>query len=162
MYASVTLRIPERLTSIPFVVYGSDNNFFPLVDVRTGVPAAVTKRSLFGFLFDVVPRTRIVVQVNHSSESVQTISDRNVKRSAEDAVSLLRVSDHLGVAPWNVEYDRISSTSDLPTHFNVWYLNIRCWATQIGNRHMRPTQWFTLTNGLLNSNASVLATKATD
>ena len=86
------------MTSIPFVVYGSDNDFFPLLDARTGVPTAVTRRSLFGFLFDVVPRTRIVSQVDYSSESVQTIPNRNVKRFAEDAVSLLRVSDNLGVA----------------------------------------------------------------
>ena len=140
MYAPVGLRIPERLRSIPFVVYGSDSDFFPLPDLRTGVPKAVTKRSLFGFLFDVAPRTRIVAQVNYSSESVQTIPDRNVKRFSEGAVSLLRVSDNLGVAPGNVENDRISSTSDLPTHFNVWYLNIGCGATHVGNRHIRPTQ----------------------
>lgn len=30
VYASVALRMPERLTSIPFVVYGRGNNFFPL------------------------------------------------------------------------------------------------------------------------------------
>ena len=86
MYALVALRIPERLTSIPFVVYGSDNSFFPLFGVRTGVPTAVTKWSLPGFLFDVVARIRIVARVNYSSESVQTIPDRNDKRFPEDAI----------------------------------------------------------------------------
>ena len=42
---------------------------------------------------------------NYLSESVQTIPDGNVKRFAEEAVSLLRVSDNLGVAPGNVEYE---------------------------------------------------------
>ena len=50
---------------------------------------AVTKRSLFGFLFDVVSRTWIVAQVNQSNEPVQAISDSNVEGLAGDAVSLL-------------------------------------------------------------------------
>ena len=86
---------------------------------------AITKRSLFGFLLDVVPRTWIVAQVNYSSESVQAIPDSNVEGLAEDTVSLLRVSDNLGVAPRNVEYDRILSASDLSTHFNIWCSDIR-------------------------------------
>ena len=101
---------------------------------------AITKRSLFGFLLDVVSRTWIVAQVNYSSESVQAIPDGNVKGFAEDTVSLLRVSNNLGVAPGDVEYDRILSTSDLSTHFNIWCSDIRCWVTRIGNGHIRPTQ----------------------
>ena len=54
-----------------------------------GVPMAIAKRSLFGFLLDVVSRTWIVAQVNYSSESVQAIPDSNVEGLAEDTVSLL-------------------------------------------------------------------------
>ena len=74
---------------------------------------------LFGFLLDVVSWTWVVAQVDYSSESVQAVSDGDVKSLAEDAVSLLGVSDDLGITPRNIEHDWIFSASYLPTHFNV-------------------------------------------
>jgi hypothetical protein len=53
----------------------------------------------FGFLLNVVSWTWVVAQVDNSSESVQAVSDGNVKSLAENAVSLLGVSDDLGIAP---------------------------------------------------------------
>ena len=119
MYASVALRIPERLRSIPFVVYGSGNNFFPLFGVRGRDMTVVTKYSLLGFLLDVVSWTRVITQVDHPSKSVQAIPHSNVKGLAEDTVSLLGVSNDLSVPSRNVEYNGALSTGDLAAHFDI-------------------------------------------
>ena len=75
--------------------------------------------SLLGFLFDVVTWTWVIAQVDHPSKPVQAIPDGDIKSFTENPVSLLGVSDHLGVPSRNVEYDRVLSTSDLSTHFNI-------------------------------------------
>jgi len=102
------------------VVYGSGNSFFPLFGVRSGsFGGGLRKYSLLGFLLDVVSWTWVVAQVDHPSKPVQAIPDGDVKRLSENTVPLLGVSDNLGVASRDVEYDWVLSTSDLSTHFNV-------------------------------------------
>ena len=119
MYASVALRIPERLRSIPFVVYGSGNNFFPLVGVRGASFDRLQKYSLLGFLLDVVTWTWVIAQVDHPGESVQAVPDGDIKGLAENTVSLLGISNDLRVSSRNVEHNWVLSTSDLSTHLYV-------------------------------------------
>jgi hypothetical protein len=79
----------------------------------------VAKHSLFGFLLNVVSWARVIAQVDHSSKSVQAIPNGDIEGLTENPVSLLGVSYDLSIAPRNVEDDRVLSTSDLPTHFDV-------------------------------------------
>lgn len=120
--------------------------------------------SLFGFLFDVGSRTRIVAQADDACEAVhessfcreptdamtsrgqdqdapvQAVTDGNVEGFAKDTVPLLRVRDDLGVATRDVEDDRGWRRSDESAHFDV------CNLLGAKNQHRRGS----VRNGVLN------------
>ena len=96
-------------------------------------------------LLDIVPRSRVIRQIEHAGEAVDGIALRKLHGGAdvsvllqwastcctharthcdfyclpEDAVSALRVSDDLRVATADVEHDRVHSASDTAPHLNV-------------------------------------------
>ena len=54
--------------------------------------------SLFGHLLYVVSRGGVVRDVDESGEAVEAVPNGNVQRLSEDAVLLIDIGDHLGVA----------------------------------------------------------------
>ena len=117
--------------------------------------------ALLCFLLDVVPGTRVVAQVDDACEAIEAVPDGDVECLSKDAVALLRVGDDLRVASRYVEHHRILRASHLPAHLNIYVLSVsegRAWK----RGHVRPTQWFTPTRGLLKSSESVRATSDTD
>ena len=70
-YASADVKIPVRLISIPFVVYGRGNSRLPLdTSVSLDGPKNEEETLLPGFLLYIVARTRVVTQIDDSSEAV--------------------------------------------------------------------------------------------
>lgn len=54
--------------------------------------------SLLCFLFNVVSWARVIAEVDDSSETVKAVAYCDVQRFSEYSITLLRISDNLGVA----------------------------------------------------------------
>ncbi len=83
----MAVRIPDRLTSMPFVAYGKDSNRFPLFNSSVH-DILVDSNTLFRLLFDIISRAGIVAQVDDTSESVQAVPNRNVESLSEYPITL--------------------------------------------------------------------------
>jgi hypothetical protein len=68
---------------------------------------------------DVIARTRIVPQTDGPGEPIKTVPNGDVERLAEDAISVLRVGDDLGVSSRNVEDDRVGRGGDVAGDLDV-------------------------------------------
>lgn len=118
-YASTEVRIPDRLTSIPLVVYGSGSKRWPLALWIRSRPNGFRDLSLFGLLLDVVPWTWVIAQVYDSRKAIEAVSNSYVKCFPKNSIALLGVCDNLGIAAGNIEHHRVLRPSDVPTHFYV-------------------------------------------
>mmetsp|Transcript_35397 Transcript_35397/g.92612 ORF Transcript_35397/g.92612 Transcript_35397/m.92612 type:complete len:398 (-) Transcript_35397:111-1304(-) len=75
--------------------------------------------SFLGELFDIVPWTRIVGDLENSCKTVKAIADCNVNRLAEDAVPLLRVRNDLCVSPTDVKNGGVPGSRDQTPHLDM-------------------------------------------
>jgi hypothetical protein len=74
---------------------------------------------LFGFLLDVVSRTRIIAEIDYPSKAIEAVSNSDVKRLSKYSITLSGVSDDLCVSTGHIEYYRILSACNITPHLDV-------------------------------------------
>lgn len=80
--------MPERETSMPFVAYGSETSLLPLRPSVSHVTTRSELNELFGCLFNVIPWSRVVAEIDDTSKSIQTVPYGDIQGLSENSITL--------------------------------------------------------------------------